>query len=1206
MLYVKAQNITQAEYFFDTDPGVGNGVPVTVTTPGSTVDLSFSAPTVALAAGFHLLAFRVKNENAVWSHHTSRNIYITSPTSNVTDIIAAEYFIDVDPGVGLGTAMTIGASGGTVNFLASIPTTSLALGFHNMGIRTKDASGKWGLYENRIFYIKTPTGNMPNITAAEYFLDVDPGTGNASPLAVPTPGTTVTLGFIYDIPLATSTGDHMLFTRVKDAAGNWSHWDSAVIKVDGLQSPSDITNTPTTLSPCKGSSLVVNFTSTGLFGVAVNTFTAQLSDANGSFASPVNIGTVSALPSGTNTAGSVTTTIPLNTPDGTGYRIRIISSAPAFTGAANTGNMTIVKPPTPIITADGPTTFCQGGSVTLTSNVAASYLWSPGGQTTQSITVTASGTFTLTVANANGCFSEPSLPTTVIVNPLPATATISVSGPTTFCAGGSVILMSSAATGNLWSNGATTQSITVTTSGSFTVTTTDVNGCTSLVSLATTVLVNPLPATPTITASGAITFCEGGTVTLTSSAATGNLWSNGATTQSITVIASGSFTVITTDVNGCTSLVSLTTTVLVNPLPATPTISASGPTTFCLGESVTLTSSAASGNLWSNGATTQSITVSTAGSFTVIVTDVNGCSSAVSLTTTVIVHSIPTTPFIQNIGSLTFCEGGVVVLKCGTSSTGVLWSNGETLSVIVVSTAGSYTLTVTSIHGCTSAPSAPVTVTVNPLPTTPTISASATTALCQGGSVVLTSSAATGNLWSNGATTQSITVNAAGSFTVHTINANGCTSLASISTTVTLDAVPATPTITASGPTTFCATYYDVTLTSSAATGYLWSNGATTQSITVNTSGSYTVTTTNVNGCASAVSLATIVTVNPAPPIPTITAGGPTTFCQGGSVIFTSSSATGNTWNGGGNNQTKVITQTGNVIVKVTGANGCFSKSLPTLVTVQQLPVVTLASFGTVCDTVSAFVLTGGLPAGGTYSGTGVSGGQFDPAVAGVGAHNIVYTFTNANGCTKSATKQITVTTGCIQTITVNLKLFLQGYYTGDGTLQPVLNNQAVPLSLATETDTITVELHHPTTFALTDTKKVVLETDGTVSATFTQPVGEYYIAIVHRNTIQTWSASPVACAVATPLYDFSTDANKAFGNNQVEVEPNVWAFFTGDLNQDDFIDGNDFPAFDTDSFNGVNSVYVATDMNGDGFVDGNDFPVFDVNSFNGVSSLHP
>ena len=194
----------------------------------------------------------------------------------------------------------------------------------------------------------------------------------------------------------------------------------------------------------------------------------------------------------------------------------------------------------------------------------------------------------------------------------------------------------------------------------------------------------------------------------------------------------------------------------------------------------------------------------------------------------------------------------------------------------------------------------------------------------------------------------------------------------------------------------------------------------------------------------------------------------------------------------------------------------------------------------------------------------------------------------------------------CNSTVTVNLKLFLQGYYMGNGTMQPVLNNQAVPLSLASETDSITVELHHPTTMALVDTKKIVLSTTGMASANFTKPGGEYYIAVRHRNTTQTWSAAPVLCSSATPLYNFSSAANKAFGNNQAEVAPGVWAMFTGDLNQDDFIDSNDFPDFDTDNFNGVNSVYVATDMNGDGFVDSNDFPVFDNNSFNGVSSMRP
>jgi hypothetical protein len=193
-----------------------------------------------------------------------------------------------------------------------------------------------------------------------------------------------------------------------------------------------------------------------------------------------------------------------------------------------------------------------------------------------------------------------------------------------------------------------------------------------------------------------------------------------------------------------------------------------------------------------------------------------------------------------------------------------------------------------------------------------------------------------------------------------------------------------------------------------------------------------------------------------------------------------------------------------------------------------------------------------------------------------------------------------------VSNITVNLKLFLQGYYIGGSTMQPVLNNQTVPSSTPTQADTVTVELHHPTNFALIDSKKAVLSTAGLVSATFTQPAGSYHIAIIHRNTIQTWTKNPIACSNATPLYNFSSFSTQAYGDNLVQVDPGVWAMFTGDLNQDEFIDGNDFPAYDTDSNNGVNSVYVATDMNGDGFVDGNDFPVFDSNSLNGVSAIHP
>ena len=187
----------------------------------------------------------------------------------------------------------------------------------------------------------------------------------------------------------------------------------------------------------------------------------------------------------------------------------------------------------------------------------------------------------------------------------------------------------------------------------------------------------------------------------------------------------------------------------------------------------------------------------------------------------------------------------------------------------------------------------------------------------------------------------------------------------------------------------------------------------------------------------------------------------------------------------------------------------------------------------------------------------------------------------------------------------LNLKLYLQGYYLGGGTMQPVLINQGLP-ALPTETDTIEVELHDAENFNLVDSKKAVLLTDGTVSVNFTQPEGTYYIAVKHRNSIQTWSKNPVVCSISTALYNFSSAANMAMGDNQAIVEQGVFAFYTGDINQDDFIDSNDFPELDNDIFIGVAFEYVAADLNGDGFVDSNDFPVLDNNIFNGIAAVHP
>ena len=191
--------------------------------------------------------------------------------------------------------------------------------------------------------------------------------------------------------------------------------------------------------------------------------------------------------------------------------------------------------------------------------------------------------------------------------------------------------------------------------------------------------------------------------------------------------------------------------------------------------------------------------------------------------------------------------------------------------------------------------------------------------------------------------------------------------------------------------------------------------------------------------------------------------------------------------------------------------------------------------------------------------------------------------------------------------VTLNLNAFLQGYYTGASTMAPVLANQGVGVS-TTDVDSVTVELHDTTaSHTLAYSLSGVLQANGTLSCVFPYEANNnsYYVVIKHRNSIETWSADPVTMSSSTS-YDFSTAANKAYGDNQVELEPNVFGIYGGDINQDAYVDGSDYPAFDYDASIGVGGVYVATDLNGDGYVDGSDYPLFDMNSSIGVSAIIP
>jgi hypothetical protein len=229
---------------------------------------------------------------------------------------------------------------------------------------------------------------------------------------------------------------------------------------------------------------------------------------------------------------------------------------------------------------------------------------------------------------------------------------------------------------------------------------------------AITVVVNALPATPVITASGSTTFCTGGSVDLTSSASTGNVWSTNATTSTITVSTTGNYSVTVADANGCASA-STPISVNVSNAPA-PTISASS-TQACSGDVVTVTASAADSYLWSSGETTQSIQVSATAAVFVTVTNVNACNGVgQSATTNITFTATPTAA-----GSFTSAGNVVTFTNTSTGATSYSWDFGDFTNSSATAPAhayaanGTYTVVLTAINGnCTSTTSFEISIEV--------------------------------------------------------------------------------------------------------------------------------------------------------------------------------------------------------------------------------------------------------------------------------------------------------------------------------------------------------------------------------------------------------------------------------------------------------------------------------------------------------------
>lgn len=336
---IQAQNINKIEYFIDADPGYGAGtdVPITADSPATA---NFNLSLVNATDGFHFLSIRARDANGGWGIVAVRPFYKETLSSELPpNIVAMEYFIDADPGYGNGTAVSFTA-GPNPNQSFTIPLLNTVTdGFHFLSIRAKDANNKWSIVAVRPFYKETLSSELPpNIVAMEYFIDADPGYGNGTAANV-SAGTPVTNLFDVNLNLL-ANGTHRLTIRARDANNRWS---VVGIKNFAIQDNFTLVGALPSTGWCRNTALSVPFTAVGTYN-AGNVFTAQLSDNNGNFNSPINLGTLSGTAS-----GSISATIPNSVSLGNGYQIRVISSNPSITNSPSKplAVLSVCPPPCP-------------------------------------------------------------------------------------------------------------------------------------------------------------------------------------------------------------------------------------------------------------------------------------------------------------------------------------------------------------------------------------------------------------------------------------------------------------------------------------------------------------------------------------------------------------------------------------------------------------------------------------------------------------------------------------------------------------------------------------------------------------------------------------------------------------------------------------------------------------------------------------------
>ncbi len=214
--------VSEVEYYIDTDPGFGSGTPIPVSPSGSDVTLDFAVDLTSIPDGFHQFCVRAKDTEGLWSLTSRKSFIKRSINPGNQQLTRIEYFLDTDPGFGLGTSIPVSPSTNVTVTNHIIDITSLSEGIHKLYVRAEDESGLWSLTNIRLFYKQGYAASLPNLVAAEYFLNSDPGLGQG--ISIPVSGNSAQeeLSFVVDIT-SLNEGSNKLFVRAKDASGRWSH-----------------------------------------------------------------------------------------------------------------------------------------------------------------------------------------------------------------------------------------------------------------------------------------------------------------------------------------------------------------------------------------------------------------------------------------------------------------------------------------------------------------------------------------------------------------------------------------------------------------------------------------------------------------------------------------------------------------------------------------------------------------------------------------------------------------------------------------------------------------------------------------------------------------------------------------------------------------------------------------------------------------------